>query len=243
MLFSVSWCSITFFGFCLAYVSVSSGLLSEFGSELISVVSCVCFYPGVFYVLVFFSGAIVFFLISSIGWCRFFMFLRDSRIILLSVCIIIVLGVLLLIFIVSIASSALKIAISSARLFEHLSRSLCSFDGSFYSTHTHTHTHTHRVSPEQCTRLREDVPYFKVYRYNPKHLCPKWNGYGYNGQRKMCSSGGSTHCTCQLTSLIDVCPWVRCPTQLTLAYGHVVGLYQNALSAMLWQCLPFMCRV
>jgi len=26
--------------------------------------------------------------------------------------------------------------------------------------------------------------YVKVYRYNPKHLCPKLNGYGDNGQRK-----------------------------------------------------------
>ena len=53
-------------------------------------------------------------------------------------------------------------------------------------------------------RPRRNVP--EVYRYNPKHLCPKLNGYGDNGQRKVWSSGGSTHCTCQLTSLIDVCP-------------------------------------
>ena len=70
----------------------------------------------------------------------------------------------------------------------------------------HTHTHTHRVSQEECARLREGVPYVKVYRYNPKHLCPKLNGYGDNSQRRVWSSGGSTHCTCQLTSLIDVCP-------------------------------------
>ena len=30
--------------------------------------------------------------------------------------------------------------------------------------------------------LRESVPYVKIYRYNPKHLCPKLNGYGDNGQ-------------------------------------------------------------
>jgi hypothetical protein len=24
---------------------------------------------------------------------------------------------------------------------------------------------------------RESVPYVKIYRYNPKHLCPKLNGY------------------------------------------------------------------
>jgi len=64
----------------------------------------------------------------------------------------------------------------------------------------------YRVSQEVCARLREGVPYVKVYRYNPKHLSPKLNGYGDNGQRKVWSSGGSTHCTCQLTSLIDVYP-------------------------------------
>jgi len=40
----------------------------------------------------------------------------------------------------------------------------------------------YRVSQEECARLREGVPYAKVYRYNPKHLCPKFNGYGDNGQ-------------------------------------------------------------
>jgi len=34
----------------------------------------------------------------------------------------------------------------------------------------------YRVSQEECARLREVVPYVKVYRYNPKHLCPKLNG-------------------------------------------------------------------
>jgi hypothetical protein len=77
--------------------------------------------------------------------------------------------------------------------------------------YTHTHTYTYRVSQEECARLRESVPYVKVYRCNPKYLCPKLNGYGDNGQRKVWSSGGSTHCTYQLTSLIDVYPWVWCP--------------------------------
>jgi hypothetical protein len=31
----------------------------------------------------------------------------------------------------------------------------------------------YRMSQEECARLREGVPYVKVYRYNPKHLCPK----------------------------------------------------------------------
>jgi len=62
---------------------------------------------------------------------------------------------------------------------------------------------TYRVSQEECARLREGVPYVKVY---PKHLCPKLNGYGDSDQRKVWSSRGSTHYTCQLTSLIDVYP-------------------------------------
>jgi hypothetical protein len=42
-----------------------------------------------------------------------------------------------------------------------------------------------QVSQEECARLREGVPYGKVYRYNPKHLCPKLKGYGDNGQRSL----------------------------------------------------------
>jgi len=43
----------------------------------------------------------------------------------------------------------------------------------------------YRVSQEERTRLRESVPYVKLYRYNPKHLYPKLNGYGDNGQRSL----------------------------------------------------------
>ena len=39
----------------------------------------------------------------------------------------------------------------------------------------------YRVSQDQCARLWEGVPYVKIYRYNPKHLCPKLNGLGDNG--------------------------------------------------------------
>ena len=35
----------------------------------------------------------------------------------------------------------------------------------------------YRVSQEERTKLREGVPYVKLYRYNPKHLYPKLNGY------------------------------------------------------------------
>ena len=43
----------------------------------------------------------------------------------------------------------------------------------------------YRVSQEECAKLRESVPYVKVYRYNPKHLYPKLNGYGDNGRRSL----------------------------------------------------------
>jgi len=45
--------------------------------------------------------------------------------------------------------------------------------------------HIYRVSQEECEILREGVPYVKVYRYNPKHLCPNLNGYGDNDQRSL----------------------------------------------------------
>ena len=39
--------------------------------------------------------------------------------------------------------------------------------------------------PGECARLRENVPYVKVHRYNPKHPYPKLNGYGDNGERSL----------------------------------------------------------
>jgi hypothetical protein len=53
-----------------------------------------------------------------------------------------------------------------------------------------------QVSQEECARLRECVPYV-----NPKHLYPKLNGYGDNGQRKVWSSCSSTYCTCSADAL------------------------------------------
>jgi len=41
------------------------------------------------------------------------------------------------------------------------------------------------LSQEEYARLQESVPYVKVYQYNPKHLYPKLNGYGDNGQRSL----------------------------------------------------------
>ena len=43
----------------------------------------------------------------------------------------------------------------------------------------------YRVSQEERAKLREGVPYVKLYQYNPKHLYPKLNGYGDNGKRSL----------------------------------------------------------
>ena len=43
----------------------------------------------------------------------------------------------------------------------------------------------YRVSQEERAKLQEGVPYVKIYWYNPKHLYPKWNSYGDNGQRSL----------------------------------------------------------
>jgi len=43
----------------------------------------------------------------------------------------------------------------------------------------------YRVSQEERTKLREGVTYVKLYRYNPKRLYPKLNGYGDNGKRSL----------------------------------------------------------
>jgi len=42
-----------------------------------------------------------------------------------------------------------------------------------------------RVSQEKRAKLQEGVPYIKVHRYKPKHLYPKLNGYGDNGQKRL----------------------------------------------------------
>ena len=45
-----------------------------------------------------------------------------------------------------------------------------------------TYAFLYRVSQEKWTKLRESVPYVKLYRYNPKYLCPKLNGFRDNGK-------------------------------------------------------------
>ena len=76
----------------------------------------------------------------------------------------------------------------------------------------------YRVSQEECARLRESVPCVKLYRYNPKNLSPKLNGYGDNGQRKVWASLVSTYYTSSVTSYLSNAP------ARSKRHGHAVTL-------------------
>jgi len=39
--------------------------------------------------------------------------------------------------------------------------------------------------PVGMDKTSGECPYVELYRYNPKHLHPKLNGYGDNGQRSL----------------------------------------------------------
>ena len=66
------------------------------------------------------------------------------------------------------------------------------------------------------------VPYVKLYRYNPKHLYPKLNGYGDNGQRKVWTSYISAFCT--QTAVSRTTP----PISRMTACGAYVGQFYGA---------------
>ena len=46
------------------------------------------------------------------------------------------------------------------------------------------YSYIYRMSRGECARHRENVPYVKVHRSNPKHLYPKLNGYGDMAREK-----------------------------------------------------------
>ena len=69
-----------------------------------------------------------------------------------------------------------------------------------------------QVSRELRSLLRESVPYVKIYRYNPKHLCPKLNGYGDNVQRRGLTSCISAYCTSSAVSALTLTE--QCSRQL-----------------------------
>jgi hypothetical protein len=52
------------------------------------------------------------------------------------------------------------------------------------------YTYIYTGCPGRNAKNFGSVPYVKIYRYNPKHLYPKLNGYGDNSQRKVWSTSG-----------------------------------------------------
>ena len=66
------------------------------------------------------------------------------------------------------------------------------------------------------------VPEVKLYRYNPKHLYPKLNGYRDIGQRKEWTSLVSAYCTLSVTSYS---PLHAAPA--TLATGQLLAAYSG----------------
>ena len=76
----------------------------------------------------------------------------------------------------------------------------------------------YRVSQEECARLRESVPYVKVYRYNPKHLYRKLNGYGDNSQRSVgFIQVDVLYAVCDVILVQCACPTTRHCNAATLA--------------------------
>jgi hypothetical protein len=59
----------------------------------------------------------------------------------------------------------------------------------------------YRVSKEEGTKLWEGVPYVKLYRKTPKHLYPKLNCLGDNGNWELWTSFGSKNDSCQVVFL------------------------------------------
>ena len=99
----------------------------------------------------------------------------------------------------------------------------------------------YRMSHELRSLLRESVPYVKVYRYNPKHLCPKLNGYGDNGNRKVWTSWGCTHYTCQLAvryvrSCVG-CHVTECTVSHVSQASHVTSAFGIPVSCIVFRTL------
>jgi len=97
----------------------------------------------------------------------------------------------------------------------------------------------YRVSHELRSLLRESVPYVKIYRYNPKHLCPKLNGYGDNGQRKVLTSCISAYCTSSAVSaltLTEQCSRHLCECTSSAQHDKIV-LHYCQIFMLYVQCL------
>jgi len=102
-----------------------------------------------------------------------------------------------------------------------------------------THWVLIHVSHELRSLLRESVPDVKPYRYNPKHVCPKLNGYGDNGQRKVLTSCISAYCTSSAVSAVTLTE--QCSTHLcdctSSAQRDKIVLHYCQIFMLYTQCL------
>ena len=89
----------------------------------------------------------------------------------------------------------------------------------------------YRVSRGECARLRENVPYVKVHRSNPKHLYPKFNGYRDKGETKVWPSCGSTYCTSFACCLPVHC---ACPSFSLTAESSTFRLHYQQMLQLQW---------
>ena len=98
--------------------------------------------------------------------------------------------------------------------------------------------HIYRVSHELRSLLRESVPYVKIYRYNPKHLCPKLNGFGDIGKRKVWTSWGCTHYTSSAGwHVTTISMSLRAESRHAVGVVSALSAYRRMLISPCW-CVP-----
>ena len=101
----------------------------------------------------------------------------------------------------------------------------------------------YRVSRGNCARLRENVPYVKVHRNNPKQLYPKLNVYGDNGERKVWSSCGSTYCTCSADAFAVHCACSSLRVECSQRSRLIPKCAVSNVKSVLQYCWICMCHV
>ena len=129
----------------------------------------------------------------------------------------------------------------------------CQTYGCLVWQYIYIYIYIYRVSHELRSLLWESVPYVKIYRYNPKHLYPKLNGYGDIGQRKVwCSCGFHVlYPNSWLTRDPNLaCPWEwdACRNAVSRRCECIIGVSRMEVWRMcgicnVWVCMYGFCNV
>ena len=106
----------------------------------------------------------------------------------------------------------------------------------------------YRVSQEERPKLREGVPCVKLYRYNPKHLCPKLNGYWdkvlilltlpWNAYLCICQAGRQS--ASRVTSPLSIPVWCIVLRTLRITFIRMRGTLQLKLMALCYSQVTLM---